>query len=489
MDYPKLSKSKIRTGMNCPKAIWLDKYKREEKRKFTKEELYRFGQGTRVGELAARTLFPTGVRVEGGWRKPIQAAQLTDDLIKSGENVLFEAAFVSDEGIVALLDIMQLIDENTIDFNEVKSSTKLKPEHIEDATIQKYVLENLGYNVNAVNVIHLNNKIIINDTKDLFITEEVTSQTVKILSDLPEIVKDLSSILEDSTEPTIQIGHHCHKPYECSFTNYCWKDVPDNSIFTVPRIHITKIQKLQTLGIISAEDIPDSFELTEIQRNYVNLVIGGKTQSNTDGIKTEMSKLEFPLYFLDFETYMVALPKIDTNIPYKHVPFQFSCHILDKDGNLDHKEYLHDGSNNTVSEEFINSLLKILKSEGSIISYNINFERMILRQLKKAFPVYEETIDGLISRFWDMEIMFKNHFHDPKFQGRSSLKVVLPVLISSMSYEDLDLSKGSEAGIYWEEMLDCDTEDERNEIKKILLQYCKTDTLAMVKLYELLLAM
>lgn len=69
-------------------------------------------------------------------------------------------------------------------------------------------------------------------------------------------------------------------------------------------------------------------------------------------------------------------------------------------------------------------------------------------------------------------------------QGSYSIKYVLPALIPELSYKDLEINEGGLASVAFESLY-YETDLMRiAEIRNNLLQYCKLDTLAMVKIYE-----
>jgi hypothetical protein len=56
-----------------------------------------------------------------------------------------------------------------------------------------------------------------------------------------------------------------------------------------------------------------------------------------------------------------------------------------------------------------------------------------------------------------------------------------------MTYDGMAVSQGSEAGLAWEKMVHSEAGgDERRKLRDDLLAYCKQDTLAMVRLLEVL---
>ncbi|MBU0520367.1 DUF2779 domain-containing protein, partial [bacterium] len=168
-------------------------------------------------------------------------------------------------------------------------------------------------------------------------------------------------------------------------------------------------------------------------------------------------------------------------------PFQFSCHILDKDGNLTHPEFLHDDETDP-REPLLKALMEAIGSSGSIIAYNAGFEKRILNDLARWFPQYKELLFQWTLRFWDQLVIFRKYYSDYHFKGSNSIKSVLPVIVPSMSYSGLAVPDGTAAQITWNEMIRLPDGPEKQTLYNNLLQYCGQDTLAMVKIHELLQA-
>ena len=75
------------------------------------------------------------------------------------------------------------------------------------------------------------------------------------------------------------------------------------------------------------------------------------------------------------------------------------------------------------------------------------------------------------------------------FGGSASLKKVLPVLVTQLSYKELGIHEGAAAQRLWmEAVLYGKREDSKEQILRDLEEYCKMDTLAMVEIYRQLRA-
>jgi len=135
-------------------------------------------------------------------------------------------------------------------------------------------------------------------------------------------------------------------------------------------------------------------------------------------------------------------------------------------------------------------LLHDLQSEGSIIVYHAAMEKNVICDLPERFPDLRESLKALLLRIVDLERIIIDHFNHPDFKGRTSIKVVLPALVPDMSYEGMEIGDGFAAVAAFAKLARGEFEgDEAERMKRDLLEYCKLDTEAMVRVHERLLAM
>jgi hypothetical protein len=239
------------------------------------------------------------------------------------------------------------------------------------------------------------------------------------------------------------------------------------------------------MGVEDIGDIPDSFKMTAIQKRIQASVSTGEEYIDP-ALKSELNTVTYPLHFLDFETMGSAIPRYAGTKTYQALPFQWSNHILQENGRLDHHEYLcHEDKD--PREDFARSLLDSLGNRGSIFIYT-TYEKMIIRLLAEHLPDYRERLLATLDRFKDLCEITRKYYYHPKFHGSFSLKSVLPALRPEMSYENLAIREGNQASLEYARMIDSATPPaEKNEIRKNLLIYCGQDTLAMVKIRDELL--
>ena len=84
--------------------------------------------------------------------------------------------------------------------------------------------------------------------------------------------------------------------------------------------------------------------------------LSGKEYVSKEHLKHFLSGLNYPLYYLDFETFNTAIPMFDGLSPHQQVPFQYSLHVVKSEGSEpEHYGYLYNGSGDP-RKEFFDSL-------------------------------------------------------------------------------------------------------------------------------------
>ena len=475
-----LTKSNYLSAHQCHKRIWLEKNADLLTPPLTKSEQKRINEGNRVGELA-RAARGKGILIQGvNWEESLAK---TSEAIKNGAERIFEAAFRF-ENYAVRLDILEKVDSGW-NLNEVKASTSLKPKHISDMAFQKFVAERSGIIIANCFVVLLNRNYKLACNENLFVYENVDEQVRKYIEGLESELNEIDQILESQKCPDVYVSSHCKKPDKCSFYDHCWKDIPKKSIFSIPRLNATKETALITEGIIEVKDLPSDFELSSNQMKFVDSVVLGLPQIDKLEIKKKLGELSYPIYFFDVESHQTAIPELSGTSPYSQICFQFSCHILKENGEIEHREFLH-VENSDPRKAFLDRLFQVIGGSGSIVVYNQQFEITRFKELAIWFPEYKEKLDGLINRVWDQMIIFRDFYTHPDFSGSNSIKSILPVLVPELNYKDLVISQGDEASAIWSEMIYMEEGEEKQKIIHALKEYCKLDTLAMVEIHKYL---
>lgn len=480
-----LSKSTFLRGVQCPKSLYLNACHPELRDEIGEDLLAIFKRGNEVGELA-QSLFPGGINASP--EKPLkirESVAYTRKLMSEGIGAIYEAAFLH-RGLLCYVDIL-VNDNGKWKVYEVKSSTSISDVYLMDTAFQYYLITESGIHIDDIFLVHINNQYVrrgVLDIQALFTVESVLEEVRSRQKFVTEQVRLLQKVLRKGSIPDIDIGEHCTDPYECDFRGYCWQHVPEHSVFEISRLKKSEAFELYRRGIVRLEDIPDDYPLNRSQRLQVECHTAGSTFVDYEHLAAFLEHIRYPLSFMDFETFMPAVPLFDNTRPYQQIPFQYSLHYREEKGaEPEHREFLAEAGSDP-RKEFIERLLDDTARPGDILVYS-SFEITRLRELARDVPASAERIEALISRIKDLMIPFqKRYFYAPAMRGSYSIKAVLPALVPDMSYGDMPVADGGAAMRAFEELWYETDEERREEIRRDLLAYCKLDTLAMVRIVE-----
>jgi predicted RecB family nuclease len=476
-------------GWQCFKRLYLQIHQPELAAETDEATQAIMDQGTEVGRLA-REVFPGGALIEAHHLELDRAIAQTSQLVADSQvPAIFEATF-SHADVLVRVDVLQRLPKgNRWKLIEVKSTTSVKDHHLLEVAIQRFVLEGLGFQVVPC-LAHLNRDYVYDgrryELEKLFTLEDLTKETDGLRKDLPTLVREQLEMLGKDEAPAVEPGAQCGTPVRCEFFDVCNKPLALEHVTMLPRMSGTKLARLTELGITSIRDIPLGFPLTEAQKHACECVRSGEPWFGK-GLKKALGELEYPLYFMDFETLGLAIPRFAGMRPYDPIPFQWSVHGQQEPGTeLEHHEFLAMDSSDP-RPAFLEGLCDVLGKKGKIVVYNQGFESGVLSNLAQWLPGYETAVKSIQGRLWDLLPVVRSHTYHAKFQGSYSLKNVLPALVPGMTYEGMDVADGVQAGVVWETMIHGQLdESEKKKAREALLAYCRQDTLAMAKLLQVL---
>ncbi len=486
---PLLSKSRFTSGVQCLKRLYFQSYGPGLAGATTPAQEATFEVGTAVGELA-RDLFPGGLLIDEDYRHHTQAVTRTTALIEAGKRIpLYEAAFTADS-IRVRADIFVPAAGLAWDVIEVKSSTSVKEQYIDDAAIQVYALEHAGIAIARVCIAYINTTYIYEggayDLAGLFTVEDITDAARARLRTIPADLSTMRTMLDGDEPPVIDIGPHCKSPYVCEFVEHCRSAEPPWPIDELPSIAAKKVDAFRASGIRSILDLPPSAALTTTQSRVRDVVRSGEPWRSAD-LASAVTGFAYPIHFIDFETANPALPRYLGTRPYQVFPFQWSDHVLDAQGNLTHGEFLATGEDDPRAE-FTLSLSRQLNGAGTVVVYS-PYEQTQLSKLRDDLPQLREAIEAMLAiPRVDLLQVVRTHYYHPEFHGSFSLKSVLPAIAPGIGYGDLAIKDGGTAAAQFLESLDTPDAAERADIRANLLAYCARDTEAMVHTLNALIA-
>jgi CRISPR/Cas system-associated exonuclease Cas4 (RecB family) len=487
-----LTKTDFKEYLLCDKSLWLKKNKPEL---YTAGEFSLFLQkilkdGDEV-ESHVQKLFPEGVILQGSNKMLVHT---TKELLEQ-KGTLFQATFETAEGLFAKVDILKWNTETEKwDIYEVKASTEIKSDfkhnHLKDVAFQVVVCEEaLGQDlVGESYIIYINKDYRRGEflnLQELFVTENVTLEVKAILS---EVRTETATALQILSKEEISY-QDCPCLYRttgqrCDTFFFFNPDVPAYAVHNI--VSGKKLSQLIDERVFRIEDIPEDMKLTLIQAAKVDLVKSGVPRIDHEAIRSTLDKLEFPLYFLDYETLAKPIPPLQGYKPNQAIVFQVSVHKLESDGTLEHFEYLAEDIEH-ASAGLVEMLGQVVGPTGHIIVWYESFEKGRNVELSELHPEASAFFLDMNNRIFDLMKVFTQHYADPAFGGSFSIKNVLPVMLPELTYKSLEIQNGTMALSEWEKMVTGQMTDEyRAQTRENLLRYCELDTRAMVELYNIL---
>ncbi|MCQ2742603.1 MAG: DUF2779 domain-containing protein [Bacilli bacterium] len=532
-----ITKSKYVEYRNCPRKFWFDEFEKLPSNPTSASE-----EGTKVGAIARDYFGKDAAKYVGADAKSIP----TDPGLYA--EYPFKHSVDKDNELLCLVDILRINDDGTVDIIEVKSASKENEEEGTndkkevlkdfgyDVSFQNYVAVRAGVKVNRIYVMTINKDYVYDgvnlDLRQLFTLFDVTDEIKAKEDEVNKAVEEMAKI-DASTPPDCFYSGYCNKYAGCQYSKRCrgiWGIPQDKSILDLASFSSKTAKKFYDAELRSYKDIYSSGlweELSEYNKRLINFTMLGidKPYVNKEALEKWLKKVKAPLYFFDFETVSAAIPVYAKSRPYQQIPFQYSLHIMNSDGeNISivkaaHKEFLGDGVNDP-RESLIKQMIEDLGTKGKIVAYNMGFEKARIRELSRDFPAYSKKLMKIHDRFIDLLDVFKskislgkyykakkavdlygNNVYEeadvsistsivyyPGMKGSNSIKAVLPSMFpGDPDYDYHNLSqvhKGDEASAAYVSLGNQNMDPNDKEVLRgNMLKYCCLDTFAMVAIY------
>lgn len=445
-----LTKSDFLLYLKAPLHLWAEKHNKLNKLVPSVYEQHLMKQGYEVEKLAHELL----------------------------PHATWQEAYVSDEFEIRRDALIKNTDD-TFDLYEIKSSTTIKKEHLLDVTFQSIVMKDTT-KLNKIFIVTLNKEYVFKDKldiKQLFSITDVTQEVEDLTSEVDEKMREAVNVISKDEPLHIE---NCLDPKTCPCIDLCYPNLPQKTIFNIPMISPKKKRELTDSKIIDINDLSDQFELSAKQRRIADVIKQNKPYLNNTGLKAFLDSFVYPIYFLDYETYPLAVPIYNNYKTYQHMVFQYSLHVVNEDQTTTHKEYLETELGDP-SRNLIKKLKEDIGDTGSVLVWNKTFEFERNKDMTNLYPEYKEFLENVNSRMIDLaDFINKELYIHPDFLGSWSIKNVLPVIVPDLSYKKLKVNKGDQAMLAWWDLVHSEDKTKSAE----LLEYCGLDTLAMVKIWE-----
>ena len=322
-----LSKSTYIKGLQCEKALYMQKKHPYLRDKLSIEQRAKFQRGTDVG-LLAHEVFPDGIDMSPNSPSqfPKKAQETWDNLSNPSVNVMYEAVFQYNDTLI-MLDILVRDGDRWLAV-EVKSSLRLSDTYYNDAALQYYVLKGCGVPLSDFRLMYLNGDYVKDgpiDVQQLFKMESVMEYVVDREGYVAKNVERLKAVVALPHAPLVDIGTQCNAPYPCDFQGHCWKHVPKNSFLFTTAIDDETLfhdyfNGVNTNAKMLQQLDPDSEETRQIEALETNsYYIDYKTLYSLSPQPKPKS-----VVYLNLLLNRPAVPELDGTKPYEEMILAFA---------------------------------------------------------------------------------------------------------------------------------------------------------------------
>jgi len=488
---PHLSKSRYVSGVQCAKRPWLEIHRRDLATPPSGALQQRLETGTEIGRRA-HELFPGGVLIDESHEAFDGALAHTQSLLADPEvPALFEPAF-EHRGVRIRVDILERLPEGRFRLVEAKSGSSVKAIHLDDLAVQQWVLEGAGISVAGAWLLHINRNYVLGQGgihwPSFFACSDQSAPVASRVAEVGPRVEALQRSVAGS-EPSIEPGPHCKKPYDCPFWAHCTQHKPVDWVGTLPSVSPLRLNALREQDIESIVDIPADFPLSAVQAR-IRAVLRGEAPELNPGLQEALGNAGPPFFALDFETMGPAIPIYPGTHPYQRIPFQWSLHRVDIEGQVSHQSYLADGRTDPrreVAERLLeacgtNEERSLGRPGNDPILVWSGFEAGVIGDLAHQFPQLAPGLQRLRQRLVDLLPILREHVYKRELRGSFSLKRVAPALVPGFTFDDLPgVAAGADAALAFELIARGEAPD-APALRRALELYCHRDTGALVQL-------
>jgi hypothetical protein len=485
----RLSKSRIMSSLQCLKRVHLE-VNAPGLARYSKATQAAFDIGHKVGDVAVRLYGgDEGIFIDYNSGSLGPALARTAELMNSLVRVpVCEATLQHDEVLVREDVLIPVSAEGRDSWRvvEVKASTRLKPEHVNDCAVQAWVHRESGYPLAGIALAHVDNTYAYpgdGDYAGLFVEHDLTAEVADLLPSVP-IWVDRARQAAAGPMPDVPPGQHCTSPYPCPFMDVCWPARGQDGVeYPVTGLGGSKKRLGEWVmnGFRDIRDVPAA-DITNEKQQRIHRVTRTGVPELLPGARAFAEGLPYPRFYLDFETIGPALPVWPGTRPYQTLPIQWSCHVEPAPGVLEHAEFL-DLSGRPPMRGLAESLIGALGADGPVLMYT-SYERRVIEGLTAMYPDLAAPLSAIVDRLVDLHPVTLDNYYHPDMLGSWSIKSVLPTIAPDMDYALLEgIGEGTEASAAFLQAIDPSTSpDDKEKLRSELLGYCRHDTEAMVRL-------
>lgn len=402
-----LSKSTFIRGMQCQKSLYLHKKRPFLRDRISPEQLAKFKRGTDVGVLA-RDLFPGGIDMSP--KSPAQyqqkreetAAALNDPTIQ----VIYEAVVQYDD-VLIMLDIL-VRDGDKWKAIEVKSSLKISPTYLQDASLQYYVLKNAGIVMADFILMYVNSDYTYNEKLELdrlFVSQSVIGHAESQLHDTAKKIALCKQTLNLQKSPEIAIGAQCNEPYPCDFKGHCWKSVPaDAVLYTTATDEETRFRLFHEM--VSEPALLRGISLNEPIERQLNALKNGTFLIDNKRLLTKLEGINLEkAIFVKALYYKPAVPVLNQTKPYQPIPLAVALSY--RENNSWKTSSVHCAQDLSDWKKVVLFAAKFIQEEKTIVVFDDPDLSVLIGSVIQN-PKTEEHLLDLDKMLHDLDFFFGN---------------------------------------------------------------------------------
>ncbi|WP_412059520.1 DUF2779 domain-containing protein [Leptospira interrogans] len=472
----KLTKSDFITGFQCEYLLWLNTYQPHPDFDPFEHQYISPKQKSLLRDLS-HSLFPKSKNVR-------YSDTETRKFLKSGQSV--RSACLETEKFIMKTEYILPNKEipGTFEIVVLKASSSFKKQHIPEIAFQKFVAEESGFPISKCSLLFVNSKFQFEDEihiDSFFVRKDVTDEVFLKEKETKECAYSLFDLVSRKNLPPRFTSNLCSHPRDCSYPDICLARKVPGDIFTL-REGKAESLKFYKQGILYLKDIQETENLTARQKTQVQTMQTGKPFINQKVFTELFEKIRYPIYFLDFESINPPIPVYPKTYPFQHVPFLLSLQVIRKDlfQEPENFHYIDDGIVDP-RKGILEKLQEWILPEGTIVCFNDKFEKRCLDESAAIFTEYKDWLKSIQDNFLDLATPFWGYeYYHPDQKGSTSLKTILPI-ITGKNYKNLKIQSGQMANSeFLRAKTESMSENERKEVEKNLIEYCKLDTYAMI---------
>lgn len=452
-----LSSSRYARAHRCGRVLWLDDHVPElfdisaiDKERITANDA--------IVSLA-KGYFGDHVEIDCTEFDIETAAQRTKEFIDKKTPVICGATFIGDKDCSCTVDILRVLDGEMC-IVKIVTEEMLEEHTIWEVAYQLLILKQCGISVKSAHVIRLNSNYERQgniNVQELFLVEDITERA---LDKVHSVFITLSLTKQDAARYDEQdyIKQYCDYPNPCGYKHWCMRKLPKPSVYDLSGIsaddayvlrHMADLTIFQDLYYVDCK-------LNPRQRAQVECEVKGiKEIADCNALTTFLSKLSYPLYFLDIKAEQKAIPPFDGCKPWQFIPTNYSLRVIEKPGlslpknhisfvrmdewsvpgvteDDDYSGQAYDGGN--VKRKLAEMLCRYIPEDAHVIAYSASFIEERIEELATEFSDLRDCLLGIRERIVDLSEPFRTGvYYHHNMGGSNSLGAV----INSWALDDL----------------------------------------------------